>query len=338
MIIFRALNDSDIALNPQKNGLYSKLNIKLAVESLFDFLLCADGISLTKGEYKGELEKFKKDSIKYCLPRISELTNDKKLTLDKIKEHMCIYLTDRNYDALIPYLVKFFDITSTKNAHLLVGNNYESDWISFTKDLEVLKNYYLGQKNKHMVVGMDSNINIILDCDTIAYDLSSKEAALANPFLYNKSEGTGIYEETDVDSMAVRYANKSSEVIYYNHVPKERIFILNPLQLDMLYNGMLDDTYLTAPLSVKVIINHLLMNIVSYKISDSSEFMKYAFEKIYLDAIPLDTLSKTSGINYYELLNAKEELLNILNSVSTTNLLEKVKKPARAKIRAIERD
>ena len=238
----------------------------------------------------------------------------------------------------MPYLVKFFDITATKNSHLLVGNNHDYDWISFTKDLDVLRNYYLGQKNKHMVVGMDSNINVILDCDTIAYDLSSKEAALANPFLYNKSEGTGIYEETDADSMAIRYANKSSEVIYYNHVPKERLFILNPLEMDMLHNGMLDDTYLNAPLSVKETVDHLLMYILAYKISDSSELIKYAFEKLYVEAIPLETLSKTDGINYYELLNAKEDILNMLNDVSTTNLLEKIKKPAKAKIKAIERN
>ncbi len=337
MMIYRSLNDSDMELEPLKNGLYSKLNIKLATESLFDFLLAANGITLTKGSYKSELSEFKKNSVKYSLSRIIELTNEKNNRLNVIKKHMSGYIENKDYDALAPFLIDFFDITSTKNSHILHGNKYASDWISFTKDIETLKFYYLNQKKKHMVAGMDSNINIILDCDTIAYDMSSKELARKNPFLYNKSRNTGLYKETDLDSMAVRYANSRAEVLYYNHVPSERLFTLGPLQVDMLYNGMLSKDYLNASKEARETINHLLIYILKYKLKDKSLLTNYALEKLYIDSIPLSTLSAETGINYYELLNAKEEILKVLNDIHATDLLNKIKKPVKKKIKAIER-
>lgn len=337
MIIYRSLNESDIALNPLENGLYSKLNIELATKSLFDFLLAADGIELTKGEYKNELNEFMKNSVKYSLSRITSISNDKEMTLKEIRKHMKEYIENKDYDALLPYLISFFDITSTKNAHILNGNNGSYDWISFTKDLEALKYYYLKQKNKHMAVGMDSNINTILDGDTIAYDLSSKESVLANPFIYNKSNKTGVYEMTDIDSRAMRYANKKEEVIYYNHVPKDKLFILEPLQIDMLYSGMLDNKYLNASKAVKNTINHLLIYIIKYKLNNADDLTKYVFEKAYIESMPISTLSEISGINYYELLSAKENILNILNNAENTGILEQVKQHP-TKVKVIERN
>lgn len=336
MIIFRALNESDIALNPLENGLYSKLNIKLAVEETFDFLLAVNGIKLTKEQYRGELLEFRKNSIKHCLPRITSITNDKQVFLKDLKLHMHDYLQTKDYNVLMPYLINFFDITSTKNAHLLDGNNHDYDWISFTKNIDTLRHYYLDQKNRHMVVGMDSNINMILDCDTIAYDLSSKESVLENPFIYNKSEGTGEYNKTDIDSQAMRYAISDGEVIYYNHVPKDSLFILDSLQVDMLYNGMLDSEYLNASKAVKSTINHILIHILKDRLSDTDDLTKYVFEKVYIDNMPILKLSNISGINYYEILNAKENILNILNNIDTTGVLNKIKKH-KDKVYAIER-
>ena len=47
-------------------------------------------------------------------------------------------------------------------------------------------------------------------------------------------------------------------------------------------------------------------------------------------------VSNISGINYYEILNAKEKILNILNNIDTTGVLNKVKKH-KDKVYAIER-
>ena len=336
-MIYRAVNDSDIALDPLENGLYSKINIKVATQELFDFLLVANNIILTNDEYKKELSEFMKNSVNYNLLKINSLTNDKAMFLKNFKKHIQDYIETKNYSKLKPYLIKFFDITSTKNAHLLKGNNYATDWISFTKNLEILRYYYLNQTNKHMVVGMNSNINVIFDCDTIAYDLSSKELILENPFIYNKSKNTGLYYNTDINSQAMRYSIYDEEVIYYNYVPKDKLFVLGPLQVDMLYNGMLNNAYLNASKSAKQTIDDLLIYILESKLSDVDDLTKYVFEKIYIDAIPLKTLSEIENINYYELLNAKEKILTILNNVEITGVLGQVKQH-KEKVKAIERN
>lgn len=312
MLIYRALNDTDIKLNCEEYGLYSKANVNEAIEESLNFLCWAENRCLTKEEYKNIKNEFRSGNLWPFMNKIIEISNEKNNKLQNLIINLHDALENKNYDAISLYATKLFEITTTRNAHVLHGSRGDFEWISFSKSMEVFKKYYLSQ-DKHMGVCMESNINIILDNNLLAYDMSSKDVIENNPFVYNKSNEPGSYMKTDMNSTVINYSINDKEVLYYNHIPRNRLMFIKPLQVDLLYNGMLNPLYFEAGKGTREILDHTIKFYLRYKLKEMDPIYQIIFDELFEYNNSIEVISKKLNLDYQYVLSIKEEILNILN-------------------------
>lgn len=220
------------------------------------------------------------------------------------EDHTICEFLDMMYD--------YLDIYRTVNTHITFGNEVETNWISFSKSLDiVLNDYYLKQKNKHMIAVVESNITKTLDGKLFGLDLSDDNAIREiSVFLINKKN----LDNTKLNYRGLNYAKSNKEVIYYTYVPIEKIkTILGALQADLLYN----DVYNTNMFESKYHCNLLygLKKLIKDKIEEEGlTQLLNIFDLVYEKDIPIDTIVSKGNYSKEYLLEAKRKILSYANS------------------------
>lgn len=337
MIVYRALNSTDFDINANENGLYSKKDVSDSLRDYIDFMLYAKDIPITNEQYNELYKHYRKEDSKLIssnIMKITEAANDKNAILYDIIRNELKYYYENNTEEFLPYHIKFLEISSTLIAYLQNGSRGDYDWISFSKDINTFFKYYMSQEKKHMGVCIESNIDIIDDNGLLAFDVSSVDAIRSNPFIYKKSDKYGIYERPLMNSRAIKNALSDCEVAYYNHIPKERLFFLEPLQVDMLYNGMLNYDYfnhseVTRRFSYQIIIDWLWEILENYP-----TMYKSVFNALYIKRMTVNQLVNEASVSLDDVLTVKEGLLELLNNFNG----EKYFKLKCEKVKVMERN
>lgn len=290
MLIFRALNFEDASLNPEKNGLFSKKAIYNYAADWFGdlnpfFMNCHSGDIILFSSYR-------QSYIEGLIHNIYHKDDPEK--------------RDKDIEKIINYI-------TTANGHIINGK-HKSNWISFTSSIDTLKKYYLDKNGPHKAVAMFSNIDVCFDRGLLALDLSDKENIEKNGLLINKPIN-GMYKTTDINTRPVNYAVHDKQFVYYNHVPAERLIMLTPLEIDMLYNGMIDEEYFKVDQKIKYEYEsylYLKLHAMVYSLDD--DFLLHVFNMLYDKNISLSELTK-DGTELEDLIEAKREILSQLDDI-----------------------
>mgnify|MGYP004504779921 FL=1 len=274
MYLYRAINDNDLSTLNLNEGLYSKDITESLKEETFYFLLYANRqldnfLKLPKEEqksiYKSYIHDFIFDSIKLRDLATIDLNkinfDDVKSLIDEQKNicKRCVYdfifgsidLRDlaiavdkikvENIDKIIIEKIKnIYDAFGTINNHLANGTRCATSWISFTKDIHNIEKYYLRQRINKVVMIDNSNLDLNIDCNTLAIDIGNPDKLKKlneNKLLLTKKLGL-----TKSGFHGFNYSIRDKEVIYYSHIPQEKIItVLNPMEVDLLYNDLLSE-------------------------------------------------------------------------------------------------
>lgn len=292
MYLYRALNDNDLSTLSLNEGLYSKEITDYFKLKAFDLFLSAnsdlynqfsklskDGKKIT---YKSYMHDFTFDVI--------ELRNLANIISSKVKIETMDDITVKKsgiYSAL-----------RTVNNHLVNGSKYNTNWISFTKDIHRIEKYYLKQKINKVAV-LDSNLkmknlelsyDLIIDCNTLGLDFSDRKTVkflLEQHLLPNKDDKT-----TKETFRGLNYAIKDKEVIYYSHVPQEKIVtVLEPIQVDLIYNDLLNENFYKLDNDAKLDVYRIFKETIEkLLLEDLSDIEKMVLLEHYFNSQPLSSL------------------------------------------------
>lgn len=310
MYIYRAINEFDEKMDPIKNGLIAKSIINSIIHSDFDFLVYATYIGKDDNPFfhmkESEMEKIYRE-VRKDFELSMHIQEFQRIADQNQKEINDIFLELINNQSL-DYLKKLLNILSTKNGHITKGSTIDYPWISFTTSLEKTKHYYENQK-KNTVVVVDSNINKFYDVAEnaflLALDLSSDEKIRNNEFIINANK-TG----TRLNYRGLNYSKKDNEVIYYNRVPKDKIVtVLNPLQYELLLNGLLGEEYYKFSQTKKNYWKFMVLSSIKNLLKENSNIVNYILEEYYSKNRALKELSETGEYSLYELNSANEFIL-----------------------------
>ena len=306
MIIYRALNEYDIKLNPTENGIIAKKNYEEAFNEFINLIEYNNKIACTN-DMRNELydlfmnEMFETLKV-YLIAKKLENQIDFIGSYKKCKEREN---NGDDYDLNKQY---FMEELSTRNSHILRGSKEKTFWISFTKSFDVLLNYYK-QQDHHLVAYMEYDESINLT----KYDVSEK-GNYEKQMCFNKIVDGRIYM-TKTNSRAANYSVKNKELVFYNYIPEDNISILTPLNMDMFYANMINEDYLKLDNKTKNTFNRWLKYKLSLALKDKNNIINFIYDKLYNENLSLNYICKTYNINYDDLIKVKEELLYILNDI-----------------------
>lgn len=234
MYLYRAINDNDLSTLSLNEGLYSKDITESLKEETFYFLLYANRqldnfLKLPKEEqksiYKSYMHDFTFDII--------ELRHLAAIDLNKIKVENSDSLTTEKINNILAAF-------GTINNHLANGTRCATSWISFTKDIHNIEKYYLRQRINKVVIIDNSNLDSIIDCNTLAIDIGNPD--ILKKLNEDKLLLTKDFRLTKSGFHGFNYSIRDKEVIYYSHIPQEKIItVLNPMEVDLLYNDLLSE-------------------------------------------------------------------------------------------------
>lgn len=312
MYIFRALNELDIEMNPQKNGVIAKSIYDDVLRDPFEFLVYATFLGKENpclNMPKKDLEEIYHDirnsmDLSFYATKILSIADKRQ---QEINENIKKVVLEKDSESAY----KIINIFKTKNAHLTNGSSKDYPWISFTKDLRKVRNYYLNQSN-HEIVVVDSQIqkftDIIDENFLLALDLSDKETIRDNEFIIN-SDGT----RTALNFRGLNYSKSDNEVIYYNKVPKEKIVtVLKALQYELITNGFLTEEYYRLPKLKQYCIQITALSNMKRIFEDSGEIFDYILSEYYGKNKSFKKLEETGKYNIQELQEVNQKIMQKL--------------------------
>lgn len=337
MYIYRALNECDINLEPTINGIFNKEDISKATRPTFDTLIGSHNNNSELSNYifpDEALFNYMKPSLCYAnIDYLQILANSSQKRIDEIFDVYREYVKGKKIpeEIIVANNRYLMGILSTINAHIKDGTNIDTKWISFSNNLMSIIRYYLNQSKVHRVAVVDSNINKALDDNLFALDLSdNNHIEGVKQILINKD-----LTPTSTRFIGFNYARNSHEIVYYNHIPKEKITaVISPLQVDLILNNMYNLKYLST--------RHLQ----DMALTDVKEFLKESidnpeesflldmFNDMYEKDIPLKVLAGSYGESYLKLIGYKKQILSKLDNYDHENGLIK----ARSKVLVLPED
>ena len=294
MILYRVLNDYDIQINAKENGLFSKKLINKETDELAGIIynICASkGLYLNDKLLKESVNEHRLRYFNYVLNidhliQMAQANNSKAYEIGFL---LALSYVNNDIDSFNKYFYELANITSEFNNHVYNGSkpNYRTNWLSFTKDFKLVKDFYNRQKI-HEVAIIDGNVNLCSDKGLIALDLSNKDDIYDNLFLVKKSN---LNERTSINSVIYSYSTRTEEVIYYNYIPSDRILnVLKSLDIDLLYNNMINEDVIKNKELMNSLHNYLLryLQLISYnshnnkliKVFNNCYYYNYNIDKI----------------------------------------------------------
>ncbi len=187
------------------------------------------------------------------------------------------------------------DIRKDIAAHLLNGTHVPTRWISFSKSPFNMLDFYVSQDINKVAV-LDRNCSLENTFGYGSIDTSNKESIdkLYERNALLRKDG----EPVDQESLGIKFAIKNREILYYIHVPQEKIkYILNPFEMDLIYNDI--KLLIMDPNSIIKIYDKFHQ--VSQGLTDSTQ--RFIFRKHYCEH---------KSINY--LANSDSDIINLKNA------------------------
>jgi len=327
-LMYRALNEFDIACNPLNNGLASK---KLIYDFTLSYLESKEKIFL-KGLTKEEKENYiKQNMISY----INSHQHKLKKKIDKhgsvIRENLSNldYLDKKSWKHLLCYL-------STLNSHLTSGSKIYTDWISATKELNLIEKY-CQQQDIHKVAILGSTSQGLRDNNTIVIDLSSKTlikdilplipkkiseeelikiiANIKNDN-YNDIFFSDILTPTNEKFRGFNYSSHDKEICIYRYLPSENVVsILETLQLDLIKFKLFNYKFLMLEKNEQIKeLNSLKEELKKKIIRLNDPYMLHIYEEIYVNNKNInkvrENIFEDAKINY-----TKEKILKLASNI-----------------------
>lgn len=303
MYIYRALNTNDLETLKMDEGLYSKYVIDQIKYRLFCYTL--NSISEDNSIFKNIDSESIKELYRIFNPNYSLYINDLKnmaaKKIDKIK-------INYKEDVSIEKINNIIGTLKTINTHLAHGTHYNTDWISFSRNLHNIEKYYL-QQTINKVAVIDSKINSIFDCGTLSINLSDYESIKKLSKLGFLITKNGSY--TKAGFKGFNYSLSDKEIIYYSHVPQESIVdILEPIQIDLIYNNIFNEEFYKLNKEKKKIKYERLKKYLVMSLSkELTNIQITILHEHYLKCKSLSSLA-TNNEDLHKLIYAKKKLLS----------------------------
>jgi len=333
VLLYRVLNEYDIACNPLENGLASKKLIYDLTKSYLETNEKEILSGLTEKEkdkyYKANMTKYINTHQHKLKKMIDKRGKEISRNLAKVKEY-----DPKSWTYLLYYL-------STINSHLTSGTKIYTDWISTTNNFNSIRKYYQEQKT-HKVAVLTSSSNGLLDDNTIVLDLSSKEVIKEILLMLNKkitddlineimnkikqspiSYLDVLYEEsfskTSEKFMGYNFAVSDNETCIYRYFPSENIIsVLEALQIDLIAFKMFNFEYLKLTKEQQIQELYRLKEKLKKRIIKQNDpYMLYIFEKMYLENKNINLIKENifdgKKINYtrMKILKLAKDIPNI---------------------------
>ena len=284
MVLFRALNDLDIASNPTENGIASKQIIYKIVKNYYEKNNIEEYRKLNDIEKDLFIKEHMKDYLENNNRKIKnkyyKLSNQSRKDIEefsklirvlkpKTKDEINEFVINNNDNLDFGSYIKFYNYLSSLQTHLLYGSSKLTDWISTSTSFDSIKRYYENQ-DIHKIALIKSNTGGLVDSDNIlSVDLSTMDKIKDKKYLCNKininnekvieiiSEICKIdptlslkfqnayVNKTDTNSRGFKYAVNSSEVCILKYIPSDHIIsILESLQIDLIRARLFNFDYL----------------------------------------------------------------------------------------------
>lgn len=292
MYLFRVLNEFDINGNALKNGLASKKMIYDITESYYK----------TAPEYlklnKHDRDLFVKEHMnEYLIIHQNNLEKKyRKYCKDIIKTINELHTT-KDEDSKL--LIKTIYYLSTLNNHLVNGSKTYTEWISLSKKLNSIDDYYNSQ-SKHKVALIASSTNGYIEEETLAVDVSSRDIINKAEIFCNKIEykdyleyleTMDIYQfiedlvrRTKKEFMGYNFSVSDKEVCYYQYISSNKIVsVLESLQIDLIRCGLFNEEFLELDkkkqLKCYEELKYKLLRLVKLM---QDPYMLHIYEELYL--------------------------------------------------------
>ena len=317
-LLYRALNDYDIACNPLMNGLASK---KLIYDLTLSYL------EANEKEIMQGLNDFEKDL--YCRENMMKYINTHQHKLKKMIDKRGSQITrnlSRAADCNVESWAYLLYYLSTLNSHLSNGSRIDTDWISTSKDMHSIFKYYNNQ-TIHKVAVLGTGSGGIMDDNTIVVDLSSREMIDNTLLVLNKMIKGGsckdiiekikqssntfidvinsdIFDRTNKKFVGFNYSVADNETCIYRFYPSEHVIaVLEALQIDLLAFKIFSLDFFRLDKDKQLLeLNKLKENLkkMIIKLNDSDMF--YVFKELYLENKNIDIVQDSTfdkkRINY----------------------------------------
>lgn len=298
-LLFRALNEFDIACDPLFNGLASK---KLIYDLTMSYL------ESNEREIINRLNDAEKDL--YCRENMMKYINTHQHKLKKMIDKRGSQIT-RNLSGVRRYDIESWTYLlyylSTLNTHLSNGSRIYTDWISATKDINSIFKYCKNQPIQKIAV-MATGSGGIMDDETIVLDLSSREMIDGSLMLLNKKLdeesvkkviekiklssrnfvdviNNDIFKSTNENFVGFNYSIYDNETCIYRFYPSDKVIsVLDRLQIDLLIFKMLSIDYFFLDKEKQVLeLKRLKEDLKKLIIKENDSYMFYVFREMYLE-------------------------------------------------------
>ncbi len=322
MLAYRILNSYDIKINPLKHGIYSKALIASVLDKyIYDYvnIVClSNGKNITNSEYKKLLANYRQFYFDYFYDSefnassIDEKAEQYKNIIISSFSKLINGHYKKDNKLVSEGLQEILDITSQISNHIYNGSKktHLTNWISFTKDVNLLTHFY-NEQNIHGIAVVKNNIQSLgFANSTICIDLSDKELIEQNPLLVKASD---LREHQNMSFVGYTYSERLDVVVYYNDIGVEDIHtILNAIDVDMLYNGMIDEDTIKDKETLRIIHNNVMAYLNVYSLSND-ELSKVFFE-CYLSNRNIKYLQDKYPC--IDVLDNKKRLLDKINNIN----------------------
>lgn len=306
-LLFRVLNDYDIACNPLMNGLASK---KLIYDLTLSYL------ESNEKEFMQGLSDIEKEH--YCRENMMKYINTHQHKLKKMIDKRGNQITNNLFGATYcdieswAYLLYYL---STLNSHLSSGSRIYTDWISTTKEFNSIFKYYKNQTT-HKVAILGTGSGGIMDIDTLVVDLSSREIIDDSLMMLNKKIKDGsvkdfiekvkqssytfidvlendIFERTNDKFVGFNYSVFDNETCIYRFYPSEKVLaVLEAIQIDLLVCKMFNKDFFMLDKDKQVLeLDKLKEVLKKLIIKQNDPYMFYVFRELYLENKNIDIIS-----------------------------------------------
>ena len=325
MYLFRVLNEFEKIANIETNGIASK-------KLIYD---------LTKNYYQTNKEFIKLSSqekdifikehmIEYLITHQHSLEKKyRKYCKDVIKTIKELHITKEKPPEL---LIKTVYYLSTLNNHLVNGSKTYTEWISLSKILNSIDEYY-NRQEKHKVAIIACTTNGYIEEETLAVDVSSRDIINKDELFLNKINYQdylkyleikdsnlfieNLVKRTNKRFMGYNFSISDKEVCYYHYISSNKVVaVLEALQIDLLRCGLFNEKFLELDKKKQQRcyeeLKYKLLRLVKIM---NDPYMLYIYDELYLKNNNINKIT-TNTFEQEKIKHTKKLILGLASKLS----------------------